>query len=59
MPHLIIALLVAAAASVLSTPAAYADLGDQLFKLLPDDGAAGDFFGSCGRDDSSSSEHTP
>ncbi len=35
----------AAAASVLSTAAAYADLGDQLAKLLPDDGAAGDLFG--------------
>ena len=38
--------LFAAAASVLSTAAANADLGDQLFKLLPDDGAAGDGFGS-------------
>ena len=38
-------LLAAAAASVLSTAAAYADLGDQLFKLLPDDGAAEDHFG--------------
>ncbi len=37
--------LFAAAASVLSTAPAYADLGDQLFKLLPDDGAEGDFFG--------------
>ncbi|MCH8342967.1 MAG: FG-GAP repeat protein [Planctomycetes bacterium] len=37
--------LLAAAASVLSTAPAYADLGDQLFKLLPDDGAAGDSFG--------------
>ncbi|MCH8261104.1 MAG: FG-GAP repeat protein, partial [Planctomycetes bacterium] len=45
MPHLIMPLLVAAAASVLSTAAAYADLGDQLFKLLPDDGAAGARFG--------------
>ncbi len=44
MPHLIIPLL-AAAASLLTTAAASADLGDQLFKLLPDDGAAGDFFG--------------
>ena len=35
----------AAAASVLSTAAAYANLGDQLFKLLPDDGAAEDEFG--------------
>ena len=31
---------------VLSTAPAYADLGDQLFKLLPDDGAANDTFGS-------------
>ena len=37
--------LLAAAASVLSTAAAYADLGDQLFKLLPDDGAEFDNFG--------------
>ncbi len=37
--------LLAAAASVLSTAAAYADLGDQLAKLLPDDGAASDHFG--------------
>ena len=37
--------LFAAAASVLSTGPAYADLGDQLFKLLPDDGAAEDSFG--------------
>ena len=37
--------LFAAAASVLSTAPAYADLGDQLFKLLPDDGAEGDWFG--------------
>ncbi|MFB3138316.1 MAG: FG-GAP repeat protein, partial [Phycisphaerales bacterium] len=37
--------LLAAAASVLSTAPAYADLGDQLFKLLADDGAADDFFG--------------
>ncbi|MCZ6612369.1 MAG: FG-GAP repeat protein [Planctomycetota bacterium] len=37
--------LLAAAASVLSTAPAYADLGDQLFKLLADDGAAGDVFG--------------
>ena len=36
----------AAAASVLSTAAAYADLGDQLAKLLPTDGAAVDHFGS-------------
>ncbi len=32
---------------VVRSAAASADLGDQLFKLLPDDGAAGDFFGSC------------
>ncbi|MCH8153443.1 MAG: FG-GAP repeat protein [Planctomycetes bacterium] len=37
--------LLAAAASVLSTAPAYADLGDQLAKLLPDDGAANDWFG--------------
>ena len=37
--------LLAAAAFVLSTAAAQADLGDQLFKLLPDDGALGDEFG--------------
>ncbi len=37
--------LLAAAASVLSTAPAYADLGDQLFKLLPNDGAASDVFG--------------
>ncbi len=37
--------LLAAAAAVLSTGSAYADLGDQLFKLLPDDGAALDEFG--------------
>ncbi len=37
--------LIAPAALVLSTAGAYADLGDQLFKLLPDDGAAGDNFG--------------
>ena len=40
-----IMLLFAAAASVLSTAPAYADLGDQLFKLLADDGAADDQFG--------------
>ena len=45
MPHLIIPLL-AAAASLLTTAAASADLGDQLFKLLPNDGAEFDFFGS-------------
>ena len=37
--------LLAAAASVLSAAPAYADLGDQLFKLLPDDGAEFDNFG--------------
>ncbi len=37
--------ILAAAASVLSTAPTYADLGDQLFKLLPDDSAAGDKFG--------------
>ncbi|MCZ6651762.1 MAG: hypothetical protein O7D91_01900 [Planctomycetota bacterium] len=37
--------LLATAALVLSTAAAYADLGDQLFKLLPDDGAGNDQFG--------------
>ena len=42
--HIIIPLF-AAAASVLSTGSAYADLGDQLFKLLANDGAAFDNFG--------------
>ena len=37
-------LLLATAASVLSTNAAFADLGDQLFKLLPNDGAASNGF---------------
>ena len=37
--------LLAVAASVLITAPAYADLGDQLFKLLADDGAEGDNFG--------------
>ncbi|MCZ6445951.1 MAG: FG-GAP repeat protein [Planctomycetota bacterium] len=37
--------LLAAAASVLSPAPAYADLGDQLAKLLADDGAAFDIFG--------------
>ncbi|MCH8164229.1 MAG: FG-GAP repeat protein, partial [Planctomycetes bacterium] len=37
--------LLAAAASVLSTAPAYADLGDQLAKLLATDGAAVDGFG--------------
>ena len=41
----LIAVILAAAASVLSTAPAHADLGDQLFKLLADDGAAGDNFG--------------
>ena len=45
MRHLIMPLLAAGASIVLSTAAAYADLGDQLFKLLPDDGAASDEFG--------------
>ena len=40
-----VTLLLAAAASVLSTAAAHADLGDQLAKLLADDGAAFDEFG--------------
>ncbi len=43
MRHL--TLLLAVAASVLNTGPAYADLGDQLFKLLADDGEAGDEFG--------------
>ncbi len=37
--------LLAVAALLLSTAAAQADLGDQLFKLLPDDGAVGVRFG--------------
>ena len=37
--------LLGAAVLVLSTAAAQADLGDQLFKLLPDDGAEFDMFG--------------
>ncbi len=37
--------LLAAAAMALSTAPAYADLGDQLAKLLPDDGAEHDDFG--------------
>ncbi len=37
--------LLAAAALVLNTGAAYADLGDQLAKLLPNDGATDDGFG--------------
>ena len=44
MRHLITTLLVAAT-SVLSTAPAHADLGDQLAKLLADDGAAEDRFG--------------
>ena len=44
MRNLIIPLL-AAGALVLSTAPVHADLGDQLFKLLPDDGAAEDSFG--------------
>ncbi len=43
MRHLIP--LLAAAASILTTAPAHADLGDQLFKLLADDGAGGDGFG--------------
>ena len=39
------ALLLAAAVSALSTGPAQADLGDQLAKLLPNDGAANDRFG--------------
>ncbi len=39
------ALLAAVAASVVNPAPAYADLGDQLAKLLPDDGAAADDFG--------------
>ena len=35
----------AAGAMALSTGTVYADLGDQLAKLLPDDGVALDFFG--------------
>ncbi len=37
--------LLALSAIVLSAAAAQADLGDQLFKLLPDDGAAENLFG--------------
>ncbi len=37
--------LLAATALALSPAAAQADLGDQLFKLLPDDGAEHDYFG--------------
>ncbi|MCK4873234.1 MAG: FG-GAP repeat protein [Phycisphaerales bacterium] len=38
-------LLLAAAASVLSTAPAHADPGDELFKLLASDGVEGDWFG--------------
>ena len=44
MRHLIMPLL-AMAATVLSTNAAYADLGEQVAKLLAEDGAVGDRFG--------------
>ena len=44
MRHLEMPLL-AAIATALSTAPTYADLGDQLAKLLPDDGAAEDYFG--------------
>ena len=44
MRHLIMPLL-AAGVTVLSTAPAYADLSDQLAKLLANDGAAGDHFG--------------
>ena len=37
--------ILAAAVLVLNPAPAQADLGDQLFKLLPNDGAASDFFG--------------
>ena len=37
--------LLAAISLALITAAAHADLGDQLFKLLPEDGGAGDHFG--------------
>ena len=37
--------LLATSVAVLSTAPSHADLGDQLFKLLADDGAAGDDFG--------------
>ncbi|MEE8155933.1 MAG: FG-GAP repeat protein, partial [Phycisphaerales bacterium] len=45
MRYLTPVLFAAAAASVLSTAPAYADLGEQLAKLLADDGAQGDEFG--------------
>ena len=44
MRHLVMPLL-AAGVTLLSTGAAHADLGDQLFKLLADDGAQFDQFG--------------
>ena len=37
--------LLAVSAIALSTAVAQADFGDQLFKLLPDDSAVGDWFG--------------
>ena len=43
MRYLIIPLL--AATILLSSAPAHADLGDQLAKLLPNDGAEGDLFG--------------
>ena len=45
MQQLIMPLLAAGASMVLSTAPAYADLGDQLFKLLAKDGAMSDNFG--------------
>ncbi len=47
MRNLIMPLL-AAGALFLSAAPAYADLGDQLFKLLPDDGAADNAPEACG-----------
>ena len=44
MKHLVIPLF-AAILAVLNPATAQADLGDQLFKLLPDDGAENDWFG--------------
>ena len=41
----LITLVLAASAMVLTTGPAQADLGDQLFKLLADDGAPNDYFG--------------
>ncbi len=46
MQHLITPLF-AAAVLVLSTAPAYADLGDEVAKLLADDGAVNDQFGNC------------